>query len=673
MAVNALTLSDVYQPLSAKDILQAAAMRNEMENAKVRNRIDVMKMEDMGQQRKTQQDYQNYYMRYYGGGQGGPGGDVGVNALEVQPDTGMQTQPQPQQQQPNFSMDNNLGNIRSGVNGFRKYDTPEAGVSDAAGLLRRAYRGMTLEQIGNKWAPPSENNTPAWVGNVSKTSGLDSKTIPDLDDPATLTKLLSGIAVAEKSKRVLSRFNPEIIQRGVANALGGSGNVMYADASGPKQSMTDAGQRGMRPPQTMGEIQARLEMDKVQELRDKTELAQIGGDIDTAVQGFSMRGDNAGFQRFVNNISAQFPNNKLLQSKVNVLKNVDVSGGKGEFKFEGIIDDETRRMADRYLRNSPDLAVQQFLKAKKEGTPVKVDTKDGVIVGISPSTAVGKSRSKEQIIHQSLVEQLGREPTAQEELKAITEREIEVAGTKKNPNKLDIWLKAEAAKLGRPLNAEERKQIQMKNELYEKTGIEDPNDIKSLMAAVADGTLSISDLSKRSAFHTKLISELKKEYPNLDLARAVEMHRYKGTEAFHKAQTALEAIPVALEEVTTRGMGLNFPKLKKAAEINAWADENLGDPRFTGYLTARNDAIQNLAQAFRGGVATDMAQKLEERAVPIPLNPKALYEWYKVQMKLVDSRLKSYGLDTPKIKSFEELSGKKSSPDSKTEWDKFWK
>lgn len=120
------------------------------------------------------------------------------------------------------SRKNNLGNIRSGPNSFRSYSTPEEGAADAVGLLRRAYRGLTLTQIGNKWAPPSDNNdTPQWIRTVSQTSGLDPNAVPDLGNPEVLSKLLTGIARAEKSKADLALFTPEVIQAGVEAGLSG--------------------------------------------------------------------------------------------------------------------------------------------------------------------------------------------------------------------------------------------------------------------------------------------------------------------------------------------------------------------------------------------------------------------------------------------------------------------
>jgi hypothetical protein len=120
------------------------------------------------------------------------------------------------------SQSNNLGNIRASKTSFRAYSKPEQGAADATSLLRRAYSGLTLTQIGNKWAPPSDNNnTPAWINTVSTTSGLAPGEVPNLNDPEVVTKLLTGIAKAEKSAKDLQRFTPEVIRAGVESALSG--------------------------------------------------------------------------------------------------------------------------------------------------------------------------------------------------------------------------------------------------------------------------------------------------------------------------------------------------------------------------------------------------------------------------------------------------------------------
>ena len=121
----------------------------------------------------------------------------------------------------------NLGNVKTaagalqGTASFVNPSTPVDGAILAANTLRNGYRGLTLQQIGDKWAPSSENNTSDWVSNVSKASGLSPGSIPDMDSPDQLHKLLRGIAVAEKSPSDRLNFSDDVISQGVLASLEG--------------------------------------------------------------------------------------------------------------------------------------------------------------------------------------------------------------------------------------------------------------------------------------------------------------------------------------------------------------------------------------------------------------------------------------------------------------------
>ena len=100
--------------------------------------------------------------------------------------------------------------------------------------------------------------------------------------------------------------------------------------------------------------------------------------------------------------------------------------------------------------------------------------------------------------------------------------------------------------------------------------------------------------------------------------------------------------------------------------VYTWAKENMLNPIYRDYLVARADVILNVTRAIRGGVPSDISQKMEEGAFPVPLDPKSVYEWYKTQSKLMAPYMKGYGLTPPKLKSFEEMSGK-GKPESNSE------
>lgn len=122
---------------------------------------------------------------------------------------------------------NNLGNVktaegaRTNTAQFEQPATPQDGVTLAANNLRSNYQGLTLQQIGEKWAPPSENNTAQWVKNVSTASGLPADQVPDLNNAGQLKQLLTGITVAEKGGQDRALFSDAVLVSGIDASLGG--------------------------------------------------------------------------------------------------------------------------------------------------------------------------------------------------------------------------------------------------------------------------------------------------------------------------------------------------------------------------------------------------------------------------------------------------------------------
>ncbi|EEL9457991.1 hypothetical protein FV395_23330 [Salmonella enterica] len=101
----------------------------------------------------------------------------------------------------NASTSNNMGNIRSTQGGFKSYDTPDQGALDQMRLIQ-SYNddhGLnTIAGIANRWAPPTENNTPQYTAAIGQISGLDTRTPLDLSDPVVMGKLAHAQAVMEK-------------------------------------------------------------------------------------------------------------------------------------------------------------------------------------------------------------------------------------------------------------------------------------------------------------------------------------------------------------------------------------------------------------------------------------------------------------------------------------------
>lgn len=121
----------------------------------------------------------------------------------------------------------NIGNVKTqsgaqlGTPSFVQPKTPEDGVVLAANNLRTNYQGLTLAQIGAKWAPSQENDTGSWVNNVSAASGIDKNAVPNLNDPAQLKNLVHGIGVAEKTPQDLANFTPAVLESGVNRSIAG--------------------------------------------------------------------------------------------------------------------------------------------------------------------------------------------------------------------------------------------------------------------------------------------------------------------------------------------------------------------------------------------------------------------------------------------------------------------
>lgn len=107
---------------------------------------------------------------------------------------------------------NNFGNLRTGPNGsFGAYATPEAGIAATDANLRAygsKYGINTLGDVIRRWAPPSENNTAAYIKNASQWTGINPDAKIDLSDPAVRRQIEYAIFRQEgrMPKDQLERF-----------------------------------------------------------------------------------------------------------------------------------------------------------------------------------------------------------------------------------------------------------------------------------------------------------------------------------------------------------------------------------------------------------------------------------------------------------------------------------
>lgn len=111
---------------------------------------------------------------------------------------------------------NNPGNLEfrgqrgatpeDGSGRFAKFGSAEEGVAALARQLQLyGSRGInTIEKIISKYAPPSENNTAAYVNAMVNRLGVASTKELDLNDPATLSGLIQGISKHEAGRSFLS-------------------------------------------------------------------------------------------------------------------------------------------------------------------------------------------------------------------------------------------------------------------------------------------------------------------------------------------------------------------------------------------------------------------------------------------------------------------------------------
>jgi hypothetical protein len=90
---------------------------------------------------------------------------------------------------------------------FARFDTPHNGIRALARNLLSYYRTHGLRNIRavvNRWAPPVENVTSAYVDHVARQMNRDPDEPLDLEDPLTLAQLTRAIIVHENGRCLYS-------------------------------------------------------------------------------------------------------------------------------------------------------------------------------------------------------------------------------------------------------------------------------------------------------------------------------------------------------------------------------------------------------------------------------------------------------------------------------------
>lgn len=120
---------------------------------------------------------------------------------------------------------------------FETFDSPEAGISALAKNLltyQAKYGRDTVASIVSAWAPSNENDTGAYIANVSKALGVKPDDKLDVSNPATLRKLTRAIIKQENGG---IPYQDATVQAGIDAATGKAGlpkkePILLASAGG---------------------------------------------------------------------------------------------------------------------------------------------------------------------------------------------------------------------------------------------------------------------------------------------------------------------------------------------------------------------------------------------------------------------------------------------------------
>jgi hypothetical protein len=118
-----------------------------------------------------------------------------------------------------FNQDNDwVGQIGQDDAGFAVFDTPEHGIRALAITLKtyqNSYGLNTIDAIINRWAPPSENDTSAYIQSVAQSTGYMPDQPLNLNDAGTLANMVEAII---KHENGLQPYQLATINTGVSAA-----------------------------------------------------------------------------------------------------------------------------------------------------------------------------------------------------------------------------------------------------------------------------------------------------------------------------------------------------------------------------------------------------------------------------------------------------------------------
>ena len=186
------------------------------------------------------------------------------------------------QPQPN----NNPGNMRppGASTGFQQFSTPEAGLA-AMDQNLQAYAGKginTLSGIITRWAPPGENNTAAYISDVSKRLGVPPDQPLDMSNPAVRQAISTGIMIHEQGSSRLFGQPSQAQQGRVAPALApGVAESQKALATAGAKRYNDIIQQAAESPMRVNVL------DNILNLSRSGTLSGPGQEWKNAVKGYA--------------------------------------------------------------------------------------------------------------------------------------------------------------------------------------------------------------------------------------------------------------------------------------------------------------------------------------------------------------------------------------------------
>lgn len=105
----------------------------------------------------------------------------------------------------NMEKDRFIGELRpSRDKSFRTFVNMAYGYRAMHYLLRRyknSYSLNTLEQMINRWAPPTENHTDAYIDFVAKRSGIGRDQIVDVSNMTVMCRIVEAMTVMENGNK----------------------------------------------------------------------------------------------------------------------------------------------------------------------------------------------------------------------------------------------------------------------------------------------------------------------------------------------------------------------------------------------------------------------------------------------------------------------------------------